>query len=212
MPPSYPFPTPLPVVPGGYLVRAIGSNTASGTPVTLQFAFTISGAAPLPGPLTVGAAFASSWLLRALQLFHPTYESSSIGVTDLSTATSVEQFQPAIGPGTSSGVAAPPNITALARFNTNVRRKRGHVHISPISDFSIAPDGNHVSDSYRLLMETQLSLLLSDFVTNPAFAGYIVTHCVMSKITNKVYDGRLIPVTTVEPEQHLGSQRRRRGY
>jgi hypothetical protein len=212
MPPAYPFPTPLPVVPGGYLVRAIGTNTASGTPSSQQFGFTISGITPQPSATQVAAAFGVAWRAHMLDVFHPSYESQQIGCISLATATTVEEFVPALGAGTSTGVAAPPNITALARFTTLVRRKRGHIHVSPISDFSIAPDGNHVTDAYALLLTTRLQSTIGDFIASPGFAGGLVTHCVISKITNKLYDGRLIPVSGVFAETNLGSQRRRRGY
>lgn len=212
MPPAYPFPTPLPVVSGGYLCRVYGLNTGSGTPVTQQFAFQTVGAGTYPDAESVARAVASAYEVSMLDLVHTSYTSSQVGVYSLETATTVEAFAPMTGPGRQTGVAAPPNITSRVRFNTAVRRKRGSVHMSPISDFAIDPGGNHVTDDYKTLLEVKTTTFIGDILSDPVWGENAIFHRILSLITNKAYDGRMIPVTSIVAQKNLGSVRRRRGY
>lgn len=212
MPPAYPFPTPLPVLAGTYLIRAYGSNTLSNTPVVNQFAFRSLSPAPLPSAAAVGAAFATRWMTFVASQLNAAYHSQQIGVYDLSTSTSVEIFSPAIQVGGQVGTAAPPNITARLIFPTAARRKHGGTHISPISETIIAADRTQITGAAQTALEAAATTMLGGFALDPVWPGSVAQQVLVSIITNKLYAPQAIPVLRVDTAINLGSQRRRRGF
>jgi hypothetical protein len=212
MPPTYPFPTPLPVVPGGYLVRAYGANTLTNTPVTNQFAWRSLSPATLPSAGAVAAAFAPLWGGFVNSILSSAYHSTEIGVYDLSTSSSVEIFSPAIYTGGQISAVAPPNITARLAFPTAVRRKHGGTHIGPIVESFLTASKDQLTGAAQGNIEAAAVTMIGQMSLNSVWPGSVATHCIMSTITNKLYLGQFIPVDRIVTPTNLGSQRRRRGY
>lgn len=212
MPPSYPFPTPLPTVPGGFLLKTIAVNNATSTPTTCQIAYKFSGLGTPPTAEEVGTAFAVPWATLIVALMPVYYELQAIGVYDLSDPEAAEVQVPAVAVGSHTGLLMPPNITARVKLTTNVRRKRGDIHLSPIRPDNVTPEGNHLAPTFAEDLLTDVTACLRGFETDAVWGGEGADLCVMSKITNKLYDGRLIPVDQIIVPADLGSQRRRRGY
>jgi len=212
VPPAYPFPTPLPVIPGAFLVRILGQNSGSGTPVVNQLCWQAPGGSGFPTALAVATAISSHWGAAVSAICHTDYQASEVGVYDLSTAVSVEQFAPCVAAGNVASVSAPPNITARASFKTAVRRKHGSTNFSPISDADIVAGSSQISSVSLVRMQNGLTSFLTAVSADAVWGIVPAAHSVLSKITGKLYDGRTIAVTSADMQSRLGSQRRRRGY
>lgn len=207
-----PFPKPLPVIPGGFLVRLTGNNTAAGTVSTNQFAFSTT---TIPTGLTAAAlatAVGGHWADFAATALHQDYVGAQAGCYDLSVASSVEAIEPMTANGNVASVAAPPNIGFGIEHSVGVRHKQGHTRISPVSNADIQAGTSLMVGTSQVRVNTAFAQFIADCLADTIWGAGTPKYCILSYQTAKVSDPRLIPVISSTVHARLASIRRRRGY
>lgn len=207
-----PFPKPLPLIPGGYLVRLTGTNTASGTPSTNQFAFKVADAALGPAAASLATAVGGHWAGFVAASLHTNYVGVQAGCYDLGIVESVEAIEPMTVSGNVASVPAPPNIGFDIKHGVGVRHKTGHTRVSPVSNAFINAGTSEMVSIDRVTVQTAFDAFIDAVLSDAVWGATTAQYCLLSYQTNKVSDPRLLPILTSTVQLQLASIRRRRGY
>jgi hypothetical protein len=208
MPPAYPFPTPLPVLPRCWKVRIFGTVGAlpSGNDLLVQ-QFT---GAPPPTDTAVATLFANKWAILANSLLNNEYAGQTVGVYNLSSLGNPLVEVPMLAPGGVAGAALPIATCALIKHNVGVRGKVGKTFLSPISTLDTDTANNNLGVIARGRFQVQWDNFAASINTDPIWGAGGANISVLSMITAKALLPQALHMLSSTAEIKLASQNRRR--
>lgn len=208
VPPAYPFPTPLPVIPRCWKVRIFGQVGAlpSGNDLLVQ-QFT---GAPPPTDAAVATLFATHWAPLANSLLSTEYQGVSVGVYNLAAAGNPLVEVPMLAPGGAVGAPLPIASCAMIKHNVGVRGKVGKTFLSPIVVLDTDTANNNLGLIARGRFQVQWDNFQTAVETDAAWGAGGANLSVLSLITHKAYLPQALHMVSSTAEVKLASQNRRR--
>jgi hypothetical protein len=203
---------PLPVIPGAFRIRTLGSNSAVGTQSQNRLVFQANPLSTMPTALALATAFGAYWNAFVAGVLTTDYHLDQIGCIDLSTSSSTEVFATHAIVGGIAGVSAAPNLCAEVKHSTGVRHKVGKTYLSPLQEGDLQPGSTFLTTAFTTVVNNAWADLITHFTADTVWGAFPPLYCVLSQVTAGVTDGRTITVLSSSAEQKLASQRRRRGY
>lgn len=204
-------PRPLPVLPGVYLARVIGSW--EGLPSTNLFCLknvppVASGSPDVAAAQAVAFAISVDWAPFAAAAFPPQYVATEVSCYPLNTPTAPAQVVSFSAPGENGTEPAVVSTSVLIKHVVDRRGRgsQGRTFLSPVPSGSVTADGKSVVETTRTLIETQFGVFTAGVVSAlSAMPGGAWSFDQLSKVGT----GASYPILSSTVEGALSTQRRR---
>ncbi len=206
--PTYPFPTPLPVIPN--VMKVLIKGVAGGRTIGNDIAFRGSALDPDPDPGVMANRIAVHWQGVITSLLNPEYTGVSVTVYDLSTAGASPAEAPMTGTGGDTGTHLPYSTCIEVRHITGVRKKSGKTYISPTTTGFSDSSNNGLTSGGKAAVQVVWDAFVNSVLADAMWGPHGAAFGVISLITAKAWDPRFLPATSSVVQQPYASQNRRR--
>jgi hypothetical protein len=198
----------MPVIAGVYRIRIFGQVGA--LPVGNDIALRTMTVSARPSAHDVGVMVGTHWSTLAADRLNAEYAGVSVGVYDLTTASSPLVEVPLTAPGAVVSAVMPINICALIRHDVAHRGKIGKTFLGPVSISQTDAANNNLSTSGRTDYQNAWTTFENGIKGDTLWAGATVDFGIISLITAKAYLPQFLPSVASTAETKLASQNRRR--
>lgn len=201
---------PLPVLPGTYLARIMGSF--NNLPSTNLFCFettppAASGPADAAVANSVSTAIAAHWPAFAAAAMPAAYTANEVSTYPLNSPLEPAQVATMTAAGVGTGQLAPATTAIEIRHTVNRRGKgsQSRTFLTPMQVVDVEADGKTLAPSRQNTIESAFVTFISSVLTDLQAGGGVWLYTQLSKIP----PGRTFNITSSVVEPLLTTQRRR---